>query len=693
MKRWGLQARGLLLLIPLLAAPLTAAAGPVPTTIVNGDAAGPTVRFVPGGDAVDAHDGEIQKFGSRYYLYGTSYGCGFEWQQPGTPFCGFRSYSSTDLVQWKDEGFLFDGSTATWQQRCSGSTYGCYRPHVVYNKASRQYVLWINSYDVGVGYHVFTANRPTGPFTEQAIPKLAVNNDIPPGVNNGDHDVFRDTDGTAYLAYTDWRTGGDIVVEKLDPTYRTGTGEFVRLGVQSTEAPSMFKRNGSYYLTLSDPNCGYCTTGTSYFRAPTPLGPWQGSTSADAWQLQDQALQVTGGGVGLSKAGAQWSDYDLSFSTVPQQTGGGGTYAQAGWTFRATDTGTGYVWMLGNYPHPGAEGGSLTKAVFRNGSVQRLEVVKTPMPITGGQSYQVRTQVEGTTIRTWVNGTLVDTTTDTAYSAGRIGFRESGGNDGESARFDDVRVVAPDGTQLLADDFTGDLSAWLPPATRRTGVKISTDSCGGQPADVAELPGRDGPIYLYQSDRWNDRAPNEALATHQWEPLRFRADGSIEPSQCGTQYDLDLSGPGDVSAGDAGFHSYCDVAGQISRAQTFTMPESGRLKSVAYTTFQSGHPNAPLTLEVTRLDAQGNPGAVIASRTVAPADVSWSPSRVTVSGRIRGAAGERLAIVVKSATTTGCYGLAYNDNDPLPGGTALYSSDSGSTWRQEPSRDLRMDAS
>lgn len=415
-----------------------------------------------------------------------------------------------DLRHWRDEGFLFDGTRPAWQSRCNGSTYGCYPPHVLYNPATRKYVLWINSYDVGVGYHVFTSSRPTGPFTEQPIPKLAVNNDIPPGVNNGDHDLFRDTDGTAYLAYTDWRAGGDIVVEKLDPTYRTGTGEHLRLGIRSTEAPSLFRRGGSYYLTLSDPNCGYCTTGTSYFRATHPLGPWQGLPADEPWRIEDESLHVVGGGVGLSKSGEQWTDYDLTFRTSPEQTGGGGSYAQAGWTFRAAGTGTGYVWMLGNYPHPGAEGGNLTKAVFRDGAVVRLEVVRTPMPITGGRSYDVRTEIAGQTIHTWVDGVLVDTTTDSTYAAGRIGFRQSG-NDGESARFDDVRVTAPDSTVLLADDFSGDLSAWSPPAGSVRGIKISTDSCGGQPADVAELPGS---TYLYQSDLWNNGNPNEALAKH-----------------------------------------------------------------------------------------------------------------------------------------------------------------------------------
>nr|WP_272954567.1 family 43 glycosylhydrolase [Kribbella sandramycini] len=672
-------------------APTTAAAAKPDDalTIINGDAAGPTVRFVPGGDAVDAHDGEIRRFGSRYYLYGTSYGCGYEWNRAGTPFCGFKVYSSTDLRSWVDEGFLFDGTTSAWQQRCNGSTYGCYRPHVLYNEVTRKYVLWINSYDVGVGYHVFTSNRPTGPFTEQPLPTLSVNNDIPPGVNNGDHDLFRDSDGTAYLAYTDWRAGGDIIVEKLDSSYRTGTGQHVRLGVRSTEAPSMFKRNGSYYLTLSDPNCGYCTTGTSYFRADSPLGPWVGSTADAAWQLQNQALHANGGGVGLTKVGATWADYDLSFKTTPLQTAGGGSYAQAGWTFRATDGGTGYQWLLGNYAHPGAEGGNLTKIVYRGGAVQRLEVVKTPMAIVGGQPYAVRTQVAGSTIRTWVNDVLVDTTTDSAYATGQAGFRQSGGNDGESALFDDVRVTAADGAALFADDFSGDLSAWNPPPTAVRGVKISTNSCGGQPADVAELPGG---IYLYQSDLWNNAAPNEALAKHHWEPLRFTADGAIQPLECGTRYDLTAAKRPTTSSGDEGFHTYCDITRSIARAQTFT-PGAGHLKSVTYTTFQSGYPNGPLILTVTRLNPDGTPGAVVGTRTVPAAEVSWSPQQQTVQLNAPAAPGEQFALVIKTTATTGCYGLAHNDANPLPSGKALYSTTTGTTWREEPSRDLRISTS
>ncbi|MDB5110609.1 MAG: hypothetical protein JWR67_1723 [Mucilaginibacter sp.] len=239
-------------------------------------------RLSEAGDAVDAHDGEIAQFNGTYYLYGTSYDCGFEWGNKGAPFCGFKVYSSKDLVKWTDQGYLFDAQTPVWQSRCDGKTYGCFRPHVIYNKLNNNYVLWINVYDNIIGYRVFTSRSPVGPFKEVVEPKLAVNADKPAaGLNNGDHDTFIDDDGQGYIAYTDWRTKGTIVIEKLSADYLTGTGECVKMVTPgSTEAPGLFKRKGRYYVTYSDPNCGYCSgTGTSYRTAPNPLGPWSDGIS------------------------------------------------------------------------------------------------------------------------------------------------------------------------------------------------------------------------------------------------------------------------------------------------------------------------------------------------------------------------------------------------------------------------------
>lgn len=246
--------------------------------IINFDKNGrQLVKFDLSGNAVDAHDGEIARFDGVYYLYGTSYDCGYEWGNKEAPFCGFKVYASTDLRNWEDKGFLFDAKTALWQTRCNGKTYGCYRPHVIYNQKTGVYVLWINVYDNRVGYRVFTSPTPVGPFSEVAEPTLAVNADMPvAGLNNGDHDTFIDDDGTAYLAYTDWRAKGAIIIEELSDDYLTGTGKHVlAVTAEKTEAPCLFKRNELYYVVYSDPNCGYCSaTGSSYKTSRSPLGPW-----------------------------------------------------------------------------------------------------------------------------------------------------------------------------------------------------------------------------------------------------------------------------------------------------------------------------------------------------------------------------------------------------------------------------------
>ncbi|MEJ3744971.1 family 43 glycosylhydrolase [Actinomycetes bacterium KLBMP 9797] len=265
-------------LAAVLATPAPAAAAAAPTApyqtvITNATSAGkPVIRFDTAGNAVDAHDGDLAVFEGVYYLYGTSYDCGYHLRGAGTPFCGFKVYSSPDLVHWTDRGYLFDARTPPWQARCAPPRYGCYRPHVVYNATTERYVLWINGYDTPSGYHVFTATTPVGPFVEGEPPKLARQGSAPE-FNNGDMDLFVGDDGTAYLAYSDIARGHAQVVEQLDTTYTTGTGQVVEVGVSGVEAPALFRRGSTYYH-LHGSTCAYCSSDTRYKVARSPLGPW-----------------------------------------------------------------------------------------------------------------------------------------------------------------------------------------------------------------------------------------------------------------------------------------------------------------------------------------------------------------------------------------------------------------------------------
>lgn len=242
----------------------------------------PVIRFDIQGNAVDAHDGEIKYFDGRYYLYGTSYDCGFRWASGGrSVFCGFKSYSSTDLVHWRDEGLLFDPAPWQHQRGFQCADHGCFRPRVLRNAAGK-YILWVNTGTGDVGYRVFSSDTPTGPFTLLSLPLKLLRR-----VGGGDHGLFEDDDGAGYLIDTNYsrdrqRTADGtsteffkVVVEKLNPDLTDGAGQYARLPADvSGEAPTMFKRYGRYYIVY-DAGCAYCPHGVaSYVTAPTPMGPW-----------------------------------------------------------------------------------------------------------------------------------------------------------------------------------------------------------------------------------------------------------------------------------------------------------------------------------------------------------------------------------------------------------------------------------
>jgi hypothetical protein len=230
-------------------------------TVTNSDAAGHQIsRFDVDGNALDAHDGSILHVGDVFYLYGTSYACGYRYQI-NAQFCGFKAYSSPDLVHWTDRGYVV----------APGSCAYCFRPHVVYNASTGRYVLWA---DGGGHYLVYTNTGPVGVFSRQPDPTLAVGRAV-------DESLFVDDDGTGYVIHntTDVAAGltADMVVERLTPDYLTTTGQYHRLGLGDVEAFTVFKRGGVYHALMSDPSCAYCSGGTGEMTATSMLGPWSGA--------------------------------------------------------------------------------------------------------------------------------------------------------------------------------------------------------------------------------------------------------------------------------------------------------------------------------------------------------------------------------------------------------------------------------
>src|SRR5262249_61955168 len=113
------QILGILLIavVLLLAAPSWA------TVTINNFTGGGTAvanqvtRFDVSGNAIDAHEHSILQVGSTFYLYGTAFSCGYGWRTMG-PWCGFKVYSSSDMINWTYLGQPFDPNSGSWQANC-----------------------------------------------------------------------------------------------------------------------------------------------------------------------------------------------------------------------------------------------------------------------------------------------------------------------------------------------------------------------------------------------------------------------------------------------------------------------------------------------------------------------------------------------------------------------------------------------
>ncbi|WP_216587727.1 family 78 glycoside hydrolase catalytic domain [Streptomyces brasiliscabiei] len=124
------------------------------------------------------------------------------------------------------------------------------------------------------------------------------------------------------------------------------------------------------------------------------------------------------------------------------------TAVAAGVWFRATNTANNYMWQL-----RAGTTGVLRKHVCVNGTYTVLAEVRLPFAVTAGEWVDLSVTMTGPTFTTTVNGTVVDTTTDSRYASGNIGLRNGGT---ESQTYDRVTFTAADGTVLLDDDFASD---------------------------------------------------------------------------------------------------------------------------------------------------------------------------------------------------------------------------------------------
>lgn len=196
----------------------------------------------------------------KYHLYPTSDGF-TSWS--GT---SFKSFSSTDLVNWKDEGILLDlPKEVSWAKR------NAWAPAMAERKINGQY-KYFYYYTAAQKVGVAVADHPTGPFKDSGKALIAKR---PAGIKGGqeiDPDVF--VDPKTQKAYLYWGNGymagailnddmvsidtNSIKVMTPDDTFREGT--------------EVFYRNGKYYFLWSEDDTRSENYRVRYGYADSPMG-------------------------------------------------------------------------------------------------------------------------------------------------------------------------------------------------------------------------------------------------------------------------------------------------------------------------------------------------------------------------------------------------------------------------------------
>jgi hypothetical protein len=263
---------------------------------------------------VDLHDGMMLKSGGAYYLYGTMYGCGFQWGQ-ASPWCGFGvSTAPSPSGPWSTPQRLFSPwdrspfAGVTWSQLCGGTGAGCFNPRMIirsgWGPSDGVPILWFNApadYNrVGANaYYAMGCNSLTGPCGASA--GAPYGSTIKPSMyrchDNGDFSLVLDAPRPPMMLCT--MADQTLASERLDQWGTggvQGSGRYRLAGATATEAPGAYRDpSGTWIMTFNEPNCGYCAgSGTSFATATSLDGAWS-SPSNVGWAAPPSGRRLISG--------------------------------------------------------------------------------------------------------------------------------------------------------------------------------------------------------------------------------------------------------------------------------------------------------------------------------------------------------------------------------------------------------------
>jgi len=224
------------------------------------------------GVPIQAHGGGILFHDGTYYWYGENKAgptkpegaCGAR-----VDIIGMSAYRSKDLVNWENLGVVLPAVPEDPEHDLHPSKIA-ERPKVLFNPKTKKFVMWLHvddkDYKVAKAA-VAVADKPEGPFTYLGSVR-------PDGHESRDMTVFQEEDGSAWLIYSS-DANSTLRIARLSEDYLSVEGPSTRhFPGRFMEAPSIFKRDGKYYLIASGCTCWHPNAARSAV-ADSLTGPWQ----------------------------------------------------------------------------------------------------------------------------------------------------------------------------------------------------------------------------------------------------------------------------------------------------------------------------------------------------------------------------------------------------------------------------------
>lgn len=220
------------------------------------------------GKRIEAHGGALFFENDTFYWYGENKefteGTNEIWTT------GIKYYSSKDMYNWKNEGFLIEPNYTNVNSLLHPS-FRMDRPHIIFNEKTQKYICWLKYSGKEACFVILQANSFRGPYT------IIQEHYRPHDKKVGDFDIVIDENKNGHLFYDGNHEG--IFYVKLSEDYTCIEGQLMMIhgGFHPPfvrEAPAYFLRNGYHYLITSGMT-GYTPNPSEIMIAKELSGPYE----------------------------------------------------------------------------------------------------------------------------------------------------------------------------------------------------------------------------------------------------------------------------------------------------------------------------------------------------------------------------------------------------------------------------------